>query len=86
MTANQQDDNERNQLMGMMTTIAAKLGEHFNSVRIIATRENNGDTESFTVGSGNYFAQLGSALEWVDKQREQSRLEKQDEWDAEEED
>ncbi len=86
MTADQQDDNERNQLMGMMTAVAAKLGEHFNSVRIIATRENNGETESFTVGSGNYFAQLGSALEWVDKQREQSRLEKQDEWDAEEED
>jgi hypothetical protein len=82
MTTDQQDDNERNQLMAMMTAVAAKLGEHFGSVRIIATRENGGSTESFTVGSGNYFAQFGSAVEWVEKQNEQARLERQDEWDS----
>lgn len=86
MTSDQQDDHERAQLMGMMTAIAAKLGEHFGSVLVIATRENNGDTESFTVGSGNYFARFGSAVEWVEKQKEQARLEKQDEWDEEGED
>ena len=53
------DNNEREALMHFMRSTAAKLGEHFGSVRIIATRENGGSTESLIVGSGNYFAQFG---------------------------
>lgn len=74
------DDRERDAMMAFVNAATSKLGEHFNSVRIIATRESGQDTEVFTSGSGNYFAQLGSVMEWVEKQRGQARMEKRDEW------
>ena len=77
------EDRERNTLMGFIESTAQKLGEYFNSVRIIATREAGQDTEFFTAGSGNLYAQLGSVAEWLEKQKEQSRMEKRDEWEGE---
>ena len=74
------DDKERKALIAFMEAAAQKLGEHFNSVRIIATREAGQDTEFFTVGTGNLYAQWGSVAEWLEKQKEQSRMEKRDEW------
>ena len=75
------DNNEREALMDFIRRSAAKLGEHFGSVRIVATREVGGSTEAFTAGSGNVYAQIGSVMEWLEKEREQCRIEQRGDQD-----
>lgn len=52
----------------------AQLGEHFQSVRIIATRHQDGNTITVTSGSGNWYAQVGSVRDWVTQQDEYTRI------------
>ena len=62
-------------LQHLMKT-AARLGEHFDSVLILATFSSSdkpGDTTNIRAGSGNYYAQLGSALEFIVRQNEIAR-------------
>jgi len=49
----------------------SQLGEHFDSVRIIATVHKNGMTESFSFGAGNFYAQMGAVREWVSRREEE---------------
>lgn len=57
----------------------SQLMEHFDSVRIFATKMVPADdglrTASFTWGGGNCFAQVGLVDEWLLKQRERSKVE-----------
>lgn len=48
----------------------AQLGEHFQSVRIITTRHQDGQTFTVTSGAGNFHAQVGSVREWMMRQDE----------------
>lgn len=54
---------------------ADRLMEHFDSVRIFVTRH-RGDTEEsqgYTTGGGNFYAQAGQVSEWVVTQNENVR-------------
>lgn len=48
----------------------AQLGEHFQSVRIIATNHQDGITFTITSGAGNFYAQIASCREWLARQDE----------------
>lgn len=50
--------------------MVAQLMEHSDSVRIFYTKHdgNTENTESFTVGNGNFHAQYGQIKEWVLRQ------------------
>ncbi len=54
--------------------IANMLGEYYESVQIFVTRHDAADGEIGTVavdyGSGNLYARLGQARDWLDRQRE----------------
>lgn len=57
---------------------AQKLGEHFDSVQIFATRSESGELEgtlNFHVGVGNWFARYGQVKQWLIKEDEAARLE-----------
>lgn len=54
-----------------------KLGEHFDSVHIFASRHESGiedGTVSVNLGSGNWFARYGQVKEWTIKQDEETRI------------
>lgn len=80
------NDPERDRLMEFLGAHTAKLSEHFTSVQIVATRDAGQNTEVFSTGSGNYYARLGSVQEWLWKEKEQSLLEKREDFEAGEED
>lgn len=47
---------------------AAKLGEHFDAVQILATFQNDHASTCFTPrGVGNFYARLGMAKAFVDR-------------------
>jgi hypothetical protein len=48
-----------------------EIGEHFESVRFFGTySEDNNETSAYTVGYGNFYAQLGHIHEWTAAQDE----------------
>jgi hypothetical protein len=50
----------------MVRKHAVMLSEHFDSVRIFATRAlTDGQTAAITHGCGNWFAQRGQISQWV---------------------
>jgi hypothetical protein len=49
----------------LMKNCVAQLSEHFDSVRIVATRHANGSTAHASWGSGNWYAQKASVEEWL---------------------
>lgn len=54
-----------------------QLGEHCQSVRIFVTyqtEDGNANTVGFEYGSGNIYAQHGQIQQWLDMQREFSRI------------
>lgn len=53
----------------------AKLAEHFDSVRVFVSLHNGGDqdTQCYTNGAGNFYAQLGQVKEWVAIQDQHAR-------------
>lgn len=51
----------------------AQLGEHFESIRIIASRNQDGKTITCSSGAGNFYAQLGSVRDWLVRQEAQSQ-------------
>lgn len=53
----------------------AQLMEHFESVRIFVTKHSGADDETgaYTVGQGNFYAQLGQISEWVSIQDQHQR-------------
>ena len=56
----------------MLDRHAAALAEHFDSVIIITTRHGEG-TGMYARGAGNFYAQLGSARDWVARQDAMNR-------------
>lgn len=54
---------------------AAKLMEHCDSVRIFVTVQDGGKekTKSYDTGMGNFYAQLGQVIEWVELQHQYQR-------------
>ena len=53
----------------------SQLGEHFDSVRIIATTHKDGITMSHSFGAGNFAAQMGAVKEWIIARDEEVRAE-----------
>lgn len=58
----------------LLERIVAQLGEHFDSVRIIATKHQDGKSWMASYGNGNWYAQLGSVHEWMACRDEELRL------------
>ena len=53
---------------------ASAIVEHFDSVQILATREDGGSTRSYAAGRGNYYARRGSVEEWLTREQEETRV------------
>lgn len=51
-------------MMTILTNAVAALSEHFDNVRIFASRTAHGHTETFTAGAGNFMAQIGQVERW----------------------
>lgn len=50
------------------------IGEHFESARFFGTfPEGDGETGAYSVGHGNFYAQLGHIKEWIEAQDEVRR-------------
>jgi hypothetical protein len=53
----------------------SEMGEHFESARFFGSfNEGNGETGSYTSGSGNFHAQYGQIREWITRQDEMVRM------------
>lgn len=52
-----------------------RAGEHCESIRVFMTYPKDGGEESVfhTVGSGNYYAQLGQVFHWLTMQEQSAR-------------
>lgn len=64
-----------------------ELGELCESVRIFVTYQTeDGEAVSsgHTAGCGNEYAQLGQIQEWLDTEREKTKLRARENWDDEE--
>jgi len=74
---------ENEHLQEILSRFASEISEHFDSVRIFATKHGDGtrsDSASFTDGRGNYFAQVGRVKEWVVMQDEITRCKSREDW------
>lgn len=61
------EDKDADSLELMLQSAVDKLGEHFDSVQIIATKEyQKGDYVRFNSGSGPYYSRIGSVREFVE--------------------
>jgi hypothetical protein len=49
----------------LLRSMAARLYEHFDSVRIFCSRQQGAATVGLTTGCGNFFAQQGQVGEWL---------------------
>jgi hypothetical protein len=65
-------DEEATKLGHLCDEVLLKLGEHFDSVQIMATTSEVEGTRSWFRGSGNWFARQGLAHEFTG--REQAEL------------
>ena len=55
----------------------AALAEHFDTVQIFATRYDGGEgngTRRWQHGRGNWFARYGQVHEWLEREKETTRL------------
>lgn len=54
---------------------AQKMGEHFDSIQMIATlKDEDGNTQIHACGAGNFYARAGSAREWLIREEERCRI------------
>jgi hypothetical protein len=51
----------------------AQLGERFDSIRIIVSRQQDGETITVSSGAGNFYAQLGAVRDWLIRQDAKSQ-------------
>lgn len=54
---------------------AARLSEHFDTVLILTSSSREGNTQGFSCGGGDWFAQFGLATDWIDRQKARQRAE-----------
>jgi len=67
---NPQAEKENDALYDMLRRVAIQLGEHFNSVQVLATKvEPSGGTTLFRMGVGDWYARRGAAQEFIEKER-----------------
>lgn len=60
------EENRTRLLEELLARYANQLAEHFSSVQIIATRlEPDCSTRRFDKGSGDFFARIGAARDWL---------------------
>jgi len=64
---------EKDQELRELERHVSQLGEHFDTVRIIATTHKDGQTVNHSFGAGNYYAQYGAVLEWIERRQEELR-------------
>ena len=61
-------EEEADKAQEKLENIAHALGEHFDSVQIVATKRTGaGETRRFGVGVGDFYARYGAARLWVQK-------------------
>jgi hypothetical protein len=67
--------------MKLLEEAAAKLGEHFDAVQILATRHDHelDGTVNVSFGMGNFFARYGHCRDWVVSQEERTRADVREE-------
>lgn len=58
-------DAEKEELRSMLNKALNQLGEHFDSVRIFATKQDGENTLALNPGCGNHYASLGHVSEWL---------------------
>lgn len=51
-----------------------QLREHFDTVQIFVTRQDQDGTTTAATGVGNWMARYGQVRDWVDKEMEVSRV------------
>lgn len=61
---------ELDKLAEKLHAAALALGEHFDSVLLIATIQQDGESYVLDDGAGNAFARFGSAEAWISDQQE----------------
>jgi hypothetical protein len=65
-TMSNEDEKQSDELQEMLQKAATQLGEHFESVIVIATKTYNGDDfVRHKASSGSIYANYGAAKEWV---------------------
>lgn len=77
MTEEQEKDADR--IQELLQTSAAQLGEHFDSVQIIATKQYSESDEHvrFSSRSGPFYSCYGSVKEWIICKEEDWRINRQ---------
>ena len=68
------DLEERARIRGLVDRYAEALAEHVTSVRIFVTYESGPEhTGTYSMGDGNWFAQLGYVRHWLLKEEQELR-------------
>jgi hypothetical protein len=52
-----------------MERFCRQLGEHVDSIQVIATSSEQGESDFFAYGIGNHYARIGSCQEFLDTER-----------------
>ena len=68
------EDDHLEELHKRATAAIEALGEHFNSIQLVATvRTDAGNSAMLAVGVGSYHERLGATKEWIILQDEKAR-------------
>jgi diaminopimelate epimerase len=51
----------------------AKLSEHCDSVQVFVTRYENGESKTYSCGTGNFYTRLGHVREWLMRKDAQAK-------------
>lgn len=49
------------------------LGEHADSIQLLMTWNEDGNTHRYWIGSGNWYARKGLAMEWLEQGQAQTQ-------------
>lgn len=61
------------------------LREHFDTVQIFASRQDEDGTVNATQGVGNWFARYGQVKDWIHRSEENTRIEARKNYDEDNE-
>ena len=56
------------QMAGILQDVASRLGEHFDTVQILATSHDERGTFGLKAGVGNWYARQGQAREFIQQE------------------
>jgi len=68
-------NDHHNEDFQLVTRHLDALAEHFDTVQIFCTRQEQSDTINVHLGTGNWFARRGHVHQWCIHQDEEARLE-----------